>query len=381
MDETATPRRGTLVDPAEDRWMRRLGIRAWAWVGVFVFSALVFLGLGALSEFVIPLVLAVVLGMIFSPIAGLLARYMPAQLASVLVLLGLGAIIVLAIAVIVVGIVNQIPQISAQLDAAIERGRQLLADLGLGQAQADDAGTGEQVTDAVGEVIGGVLGAVPSLFSSIGSFLAALFVGVFLLYFILAEWDLLTRWVGAHLGVPADLGHGIVDDATRSFRDYFYVLTLASLPSAILVGLTAWILDLPLAFTIALVTLITSYVPYIGALVSAAFAIVVAFGAGGVVPAVIMLIVILVAQNVIQPLIQRRLERDTLDLHPIVSFGSTIVGSVLAGVLGATLSAPFVAMIVRAYHRIRDYRVTGGVEDESDVSSADPSTASSRTGR
>ena len=66
--------------------MRRLGMRAWAWVGVFVFSGLVVLGLGALSEFVIPLVLAVVLGMIFAPVAGLLARYMPAQLASVLVL-------------------------------------------------------------------------------------------------------------------------------------------------------------------------------------------------------------------------------------------------------------------------------------------------------
>ena len=53
-----------------------------------------------------------------------------------------------------------------------------------------DAGTGEQVTDAMGEVVGGVLGAVPSLFSSIGSFLAALFVGVFLLFLIwcLARW-------------------------------------------------------------------------------------------------------------------------------------------------------------------------------------------------
>lgn len=365
-------RASSLIDPAEDRWMRRLGMRAWAWVGVFVFSGLVFLGLGALSEFVIPLALAIVLGMIFAPVAGLLARYMPAQLASVLVLLGLGVAIVGAIAIIIVGIVDQIPQVTAQLDAAIERGRQLLADLGLGRAQADDAGTGEQVTDAAGELIGGVLGAVPSLFSSIGALLGGLFVGIFLLYFILAEWDELTSWVGAHLGVPADLGHGIVDDATRSFRDYFYVLTIASLPVAVLVGLTAWLLGLPLAFTIALVTLITSYIPYIGALVSAAFAIVVAFGAGGVVPAVIMLIVILVAQNVVQPLIQRRLERDTLDLHPIVSFGSTIVGSVLAGVLGATLSAPFVAMILRAYHRIKAYRV----DDDGASEAEDPAAES-----
>jgi predicted PurR-regulated permease PerM len=85
-----------------------------------------------------------------------------------------------------------------------------------------------------------------------------------------------------------------------------------------------------------------------------------------------MLIVILVAQNVVQPLIQRRLERDTLNLHPIVSFGSTIVGSVVAGVLGATLSAPFVAMVVRAYERIRDYRVGGVADIEVDDTEAEP---------
>ena len=167
------------------------------------------------------------------------------------------------------------------------------------------------------------------------------------------------------------MGHGIVDDATRSFRDYFYALTVASLPVAVSVGLAAWFLSLPLAFTMALVTFITSYIPYIGAIVSAAFALVIAFGAGGIVPAVIMLIVILVAQNVIQPLIQRRLERETMGLHPIVSFGSTVVGSTLAGVLGATLSAPFVAMVMRAYGRIRDYRIDGGEQAEPDDAGVD----------
>ncbi len=350
--------------------MRRIGARAWSGVGVIVLASLIFLGLGAISDFVIPLVVAVVLGMIFAPVARILSRHMPAKLASVLVLIGLGAAIVGVVAVIIVGIVDQIPQISAQLDAAAARAQQLLADLGLGRETADTTGTGDEVIAAVGEIAGGLLAAVPSAISSIGSFLAGLFIGVFILFFILAEWETLTTWVGAHLGVPADLGHGIVDDATRSFRDYFYALTIASLPVAVSVGLAAWFLSLPLAFTMALVTFITSYIPYIGAIVSAAFAIVIAFGAGGVVPAVIMLIVILVAQNVIQPLIQRRLERETMGLHPIVSFGSTVVGSTLAGVLGATLSAPFVAMVMRAYFRIRDYRVDGGDQPEPDATDA-----------
>jgi predicted PurR-regulated permease PerM len=156
--------------------------------------------------------------------------------------------------------------------------------------------------------------------------------------------------------VPADLGQGIVTDATRSFRDYFYVLTLSSLPVAVIVALTAVFLGVPLAFTIGLVTFVTSYVPYLGALVSSVFALLIAFGSGGPVAAIVMLVVILVAQNVVQPIIQRQLERNALDLHPIVSFGSTIVGSVLIGVLGATLSAPTVAMVLRVRQRIEAFQ-------------------------
>jgi predicted PurR-regulated permease PerM len=181
------------------------------------------------------------------------------------------------------------------------------------------------------------------------------FIALFILYFILAEWDSLTQWVATNLGVPQDLGEGIVADATRSFRDYFYVLTLASLPVAIMVWVAALVMSVPLAFTIALVTFVTSYVPYIGALISSVFALLIAFGSGGIVPALVMLIVILVAQNVVQPIVQRQLERNALDLHPIVGFGSTIVGSVLFGILGATLSAPAVAMVMRVRDRVQAF--------------------------
>ena len=77
-------------------------------------------------------------------------------------------------------------------------------------------------------------------------------------------------------------------DATRSFRDYFYVLTLASLPVVIMVWIAALVMSVPLAFTIALVTFVTSYVPYIGALFSGAFAVLISLGGAGVTEAVIV---------------------------------------------------------------------------------------------
>jgi predicted PurR-regulated permease PerM len=278
---------------------------------------------------------------------------MPRQIASLLVLIGIGALAAVAIGVVVIGIIDQGSEIVDQTQAAIDQTRGWLADQGMTVLVVDDVQ--DQLSGFVDEALPGLLAYVPSAFSGISSFLVGAFIALFILYFILAEWDSLTQWVATNLGVPQDLGEGIVADATRSFRDYFYVLTLASLPVAIMVWVAALVMSVPLAFTIALVTFVTSYVPYIGALISSVFALLIAFGSGGIVPALVMLIVILVAQNVVQPIVQRQLERNALDLHPIAGFGSTIIGSVLFGILGATLSAPAVAMVMRVRDRIRAF--------------------------
>ncbi|MGD8485493.1 MAG: AI-2E family transporter [Chloroflexota bacterium] len=346
-------RRSVLFDAERDRQLRAAGIRAWAIVGILALAVLLYTGFSTFSSFILPLIVAVVLGMVFEPVASALARVMPRQLASILVLLGIGVLAVFVIGVVVVGIIDQGPEILDQTQAAIDLGRNWLAEQGITVTLVDDVR--DQISSFVDEVLPGLLSYVPSAFSGISSFLVSTFIALFILYFVLAEWDTLASWVGSNLGVPQDLGEGIVADATRSFRDYFYVLTLSSLPVALMVWVTALLLGVPLAFTIALITFVTSYVPYLGALVSSVFALLIAFGSGGIVPALIMLVVILIAQNVVQPIVQRQLERNALDLHPIVGFGSTIVGSVLFGILGATLSAPAVAMVMRVRDRVQAF--------------------------
>lgn len=362
------PGRGAdFFDPARDRRIRSAGIRAWSVVGILVLALMIYTGLSAISSFVLPLIVAIVLGMVFEPVARLLSRVMPRQAASLLVLIGIGALAVVAIAVVVIGVIDQGPEIVDQTQAAIDLGRNWLAERGVTVVMVDDVRA--QLSSFVDDVLPGLLSYAPSAFSGISSFLVSVFIALFILYFVLAEWDSLATWVGSHLGVPADLGAGIVTDATRSFRDYFYVLTVSSLPVAIIVGITAVLLGVPLAFTIGLITFVTSYVPYLGALVSSVFALLIAFGSGGIVPALIMLTVILTAQNVVQPILQRQLERNALDLHPIVSFGSTIIGSVLVGILGATLSAPTVAMVLRVRERVSAFRA--GELPEAELTAAD----------
>ena len=350
-------RTSVLFSAERDRQLRAAGIRAWAIVGIVAVAVIGYLGFSTFSSFILPLIVAVVLGMIFEPVASLLARAMPRQLASMLVLIGIGVLAAVIVVIVAVGIIEQGPEIIDQTQSGIDLARNWLAERDITITAIDNVR--DQLSGFLDEVLPGLLSYAPSAFSGIASFLVSTFIALFILYFVLAEWDTLAAWVGSHLGVPEDLGEGIVEDATRSFRDYFYVLTVSSLPVAAMVWVTALVLGVPLAFTIALVTFVTSYVPYIGALISSVFALLIAFGSGGIVPALIMLMVILVAQNVVQPIVQRQLERNALDLHPIVGFGSTVIGSVLFGILGATLSAPTVAMFMRVRERIQVFERQG----------------------
>lgn len=338
--------------PGDDGFIR-VGRRGWAFVGIVAATVILYVVFAALSGLVIPLVVAAVIGTLFVPIVDRLEDHMPRKLASGLVLVGLVVVGVGAVVVAIAGIADQASEIREQLRAGLETVRDWLEGTGI------DIGSAGELVDGAEDVVGGSVAGITSylstVFSGAAAFIGGTFVGLFILFYILADWSEFSDWVGSHLGVPADLGAGIVDDATWSIRRYFYALTLTSAVTALVIGGTAAVIGVPLAFTIGLVTFITSYVPYVGAFVSGAFAVLIALGAGGTSDALIILAVILVVQVVIQPLLQNRMTASELDLNPVVSFGSTIVGGAFAGVLGATLSAPVLAMIIKIVGRVKHY--------------------------
>jgi predicted PurR-regulated permease PerM len=333
--------------------LTKLGLRAWALVGIAVLAAIAYISLASISGLVVPLVVAVVVGALFAPFVDLVGRHTGRRLAAFLVLIGLVVVGVGSLVIAGVGVADQATEIRAEVTAGLDE----LGDW-LDARDLDIGSPGDLVDDweeRLSTTTPGLVTYLPEVFSTVAAFLVGLGVALFILYYVLADWPMLTEWLGSHLGVPTDLGTGIIADAVWSTRRYFYVLTITALVTAVLIGLTAAILGVPLAFTIALVTFVTSYVPYLGAIVSAAFAVLIALGSGGIVDAAIILVVVLVVQNVVQPLMTNRMTASELNLHPVVAFGSTIVGAAIAGALGATLSAPVLAMVIKIYGRVRDY--------------------------
>ncbi len=330
-----------------------VGRRAWGFIGIALVTIGSYAALAALSGLVVPLIIAVVLGVLFVPLVDKLRKWVPRPIAVLIVMLGLLILALGSAAIAISGIVDQGPQISKAITAGAKSVTDWISGQGIDVSSTGNLATG--IDKFFSSLSSGASGYFASVFSGAAAFLAGAFVAVFILYYVLANWGTYARWLGSHLGVPADLGREMLHDATWSIRRYFSALTVTSLFSAVVIGLAVAVMGLPLAFTIALVTFVTSYIPYLGAFISGTFAVLIALGSGGVVEAVVILAVILVVQSVLQPLLQNVMTAQELNLDPLVSFGSTIVGSAVAGVLGATLSAPVLSMIVQIRQSVNDY--------------------------
>src|SRR5262249_60212797 len=104
------------------------------------------------------------------------------------------------------------------------------------------------------------------------------------------DGPLFRRWVNDHLGVPQLVATTITGRVVHSVRQYFLGTTIVAGFNAVVVGLGAWLLGVPLAGTIAVVTFVTAYIPFIGAVVAGAFAVVRALGAKGTTAALMMVV-------------------------------------------------------------------------------------------
>ena len=113
--------------------------------------------------------------------------------------------------------------------------------------------------------------------------------------------------------------------------------------TAVFIGLGVWMLGVPFALPIAVLTFFGGFVPIVGAFVAGAVAILVALVSNGVWTAVAVLAIVLVVQqlegNVMQPILVGR----TLKIHAAVVLASVALGGTLFGIVGAFLAVPAVA--------------------------------------
>ena len=100
-----------------------------------------------------------------------------------------------------------------------------------------------------------------------------------------------------------------------------------------------------------MVTFVTAYVPFIGAFVAGAFAVMIALGAKGTTTALVMLVIVMLANGLLQNIVQPFAMGSALDLNPLVVLVLTIGAGCVFGMIGLVLAAPIASAAV---HITRD---------------------------
>jgi predicted PurR-regulated permease PerM len=324
-------------------WLRDLGLLAWFLVGVgLVIVGLVWL-LGLTSTITEP----VLVGLILATVAGPLVTKMqghgiPRPAGAAIVLLGLLALGVVIALLVFGGIVEQSSEIKSAVSNAVDKIQGWASDV-------DANGTSGAKADAEHDTANAGRTLVLGVFEGIRGLTSLVFFCTFLLFstfFLLKDGPTVRRFVDRSLGVPRPVATTITGNVIASLRRYFLGVSIVAAFNAVVVGLGAWILGVPLAGTIAVVTFVTAYIPFIGAFVSGALAVLLALAGQGETTALIMLVIVILANGLLQNIVQPIAFGATLDLNPLVVLIATIgVGSIF-GMIGMILAAPLTSAAV-----------------------------------
>ncbi|MEU6464003.1 AI-2E family transporter [Streptomyces sp. NPDC046976] len=158
--------------------------------------------------------------------------------------------------------------------------------------------------------------------------------------------------------VPAAAREGVAGAGPRAWRTltaYVRGTVLVALIDATFIGIGIYFLDVPMAVPLAVFIFLFSFIPLVGAVASGALAVIVALVTQGVFTAVMTLVVVLAVQqiegHVLQPFILGRAVR----VHPLAVVLTVAAGGMVAGIGGAVVAVPLVAVANTVVGYLRQY--------------------------
>ncbi|MEV5799130.1 AI-2E family transporter [Streptomyces collinus] len=158
--------------------------------------------------------------------------------------------------------------------------------------------------------------------------------------------------------VPAAARPGVAGAGPRAWRTltaYVRGTVLVALIDAVFIGIGIYFLDVPMAVPLAVFIFLFSFIPLVGAVASGALAVIVALVTQGVFTALMTLVVVLAVQqiegHVLQPFILGRAVR----VHPLAVVLTVAAGGMVAGIGGAVVAVPLVAVTNTVVGYLRQY--------------------------
>jgi predicted PurR-regulated permease PerM len=332
-----------------------------ALVGLALLAVLYTLHLA--QAFVLPIVLAILLNLLLSPVVRILRNYrIPAPL-------GAGILIVLVLGIVGFGAyrltpaasawVARAPESLATLQRKVQTLRRPMERMTRAAEQVEQATDMDKKTPQV-EIKGPSL--TKQVFGGTTTVLSAAMVVIFLTYFLLAAGDLFLQKLVGLLPQFKDKKTAvrIVRDTEAQISSYLVITTMINAGVGVATGLALALLGMPNPVLWGVVAAVLNFVPYIGGLVNTVILTLAALltfedvGHALLVPVVFTAINILEG-NLITPMIVGRRMR----LNTVAVFIGLIFWWYLWGIPGALLAVPIMATIKIACDHIESLAPIG----------------------
>jgi AI-2 transport protein TqsA len=301
-------------------------------------TVVVFVGMRLAAPILDPILFAVVLALLFSPIYAWLRRHrIPTPLALVIMLIGLSVLFLGLFFILGVSIARfsgDIGTYATKLNHQLNNIQGTLQSFGVTKSSLHNAIKPSHLTNAIGAVLSGV-----------ADFLSNLFLILVIILFLLAEGPAMMNRLRASTGPEHPqvmrltvFGHSVIRQIGLRA-----IVNLAT-ATGVVVLLLVLRVDFPLMWGI--LAFFLSFVPWIGLPLAVAPSVVLALAEHGVTSAVLVIVGVTVinilAENALSPMLMGR----GLSLSPTVLFIGFLFWAWLLGGPGAFLAAPLTIFLV-----------------------------------
>ncbi|MDF1479459.1 AI-2E family transporter [Leifsonia sp. H3M29-4] len=333
------------------------------------YSWRILLVLGVLAVFIyvfiqfryiaIPFMISVLIGALLVPFVQWLQRHRwPKWLAVTMAMVGTIAIVTGLIIVVVAQIRSGYPDLQDRSLAAFQDFRDWLVTSPFAIDDTEFDAWIASLVEAVQRDSQALINGALSVGSTAGHVLAGLLLTLFATLFILIDGKGIWAWIVRLFpkrARPAVDGSGRAGWVTLT--TFVKVQIFVAAVDAIGIGLGAWILGLvfggfPLVIPIAIAVFLGSFIPVVGAVVTGAIAAFVALVYLGPLPALIMLGIVLLVQQVEGHVLQPLVMGTAVKVHPLAVVFAVAAGSYIGGIAGALFAVPVVAVANVMVHTI-----------------------------
>ncbi|MDF5752742.1 AI-2E family transporter [Spongiactinospora sp. TRM90649] len=335
----------------DGRSLERAGKAAWNLVGLILLAWAALYVVGLISTVALATVVGVFITALLYPAVRRLRRHgMNRALSTVVVWAGGLALFAGLVALLVPPTTAGLGELSTSFGQVVDDLHRMAGALGLDDRRLQELTREAQtyLNEQWSRIANGAIAGA----KTVGEIVVGLIIALILSIYFVHGGDRLFNWL-VDLCPPStrprlhDMGTTTFDVIGRYVRG----IAIVGAVDAFFIGMALWILGVPIALPLAVLTFVGAFLPVVGAFMAGLLAAVVAFVAKGWLVALIVVAVTILVQQVEGHVLAPQVYGRALDLPGAVILVAIAIGSVIAGIAGAFLAAPVTAVIVTLTRR------------------------------